>query len=444
MKQIIRRVAALVIGLGLSAVAIAGLESVTHISDLNASWPLGSDLASTSDDHIRNIKTALKTDFPNITGPVTATQTQINSLIAAVTGTANPSASAGLSAVNGSSTTCMRSDGAPAISQSISPTWSGTHTFSNAITVNSSSSSLKGLVTIATPSGGTSLKVNGVTGNSGFTGNSPFTVTIGPSGADSTDYFGIDFTDSSVPKARIGTIFGGSGSSVIIGTSNNYTTGITNSAFTIGPSGNITIAAPAAGSVALSMTGVANSNTLSVNAPNTSSQSFGVAVGAGTNSSDYAALIQSAAGTSYFKIRGDGQISAIGPVNGSLVDMTPDTSTFTATYTGFTAGVTCTATWSRVGKLVTLFFCAATGTSNATSFTMTGLPSAIQPASLTQTVALPIGPVQNSGIIDTTVSATVTAASGTVTFLHNGSSSGWTSSSTKGFSSGATISYLLN
>jgi len=42
------------------------------------------------------------------------------------------------------------------------------------------------------------------------------------------------------------------------------------------------------------------------------------------------------------------------------------------------------------------------------------------------------------------VSATVTAASGTVTFLHNGSASGWTSSSTKGFSSGATISYLLN
>lgn len=43
---------------------------------------------------------------------------------------ANPSASAGLSAINGSASTFMRSDGAPAISQSIAPTWTATHTFS--------------------------------------------------------------------------------------------------------------------------------------------------------------------------------------------------------------------------------------------------------------------------------------------------------------------------
>lgn len=43
---------------------------------------------------------------------------------------ANPSASAGLSAVNGSAATFMRSDGAPAISQSIVPTWTGIHTYS--------------------------------------------------------------------------------------------------------------------------------------------------------------------------------------------------------------------------------------------------------------------------------------------------------------------------
>jgi len=45
---------------------------------------------------------------------------------------ANPTASVGLAAVNGSAATFLRSDGAPALSQSISPTWSGTHTFSNA------------------------------------------------------------------------------------------------------------------------------------------------------------------------------------------------------------------------------------------------------------------------------------------------------------------------
>lgn len=47
-----------------------------------------------------------------------------------VTGLANPTAQVGLAAVNGSATTAMRSDGAPALSQAISPTWTGTHIFS--------------------------------------------------------------------------------------------------------------------------------------------------------------------------------------------------------------------------------------------------------------------------------------------------------------------------
>jgi hypothetical protein len=42
---------------------------------------------------------------------------------------ANPSASVGLTAVNGSATTFMRSDGAPALSQAITPTWTGFHVF---------------------------------------------------------------------------------------------------------------------------------------------------------------------------------------------------------------------------------------------------------------------------------------------------------------------------
>lgn len=46
---------------------------------------------------------------------------------------ANPTASVGLTAVNGSATTFLRSDGAPALDQSISPTWSGNHIFSNPV-----------------------------------------------------------------------------------------------------------------------------------------------------------------------------------------------------------------------------------------------------------------------------------------------------------------------
>jgi len=63
--------------LGGISIALAGLESVNHISDLNASWPLGSDLSSTADDHIRNIKRALLNDFANISGaaPISSSST---------------------------------------------------------------------------------------------------------------------------------------------------------------------------------------------------------------------------------------------------------------------------------------------------------------------------------------------------------------------------------
>lgn len=50
----------------------------------------------------------------------------------AIPASANPSASVGLAAVNGSASTFLRSDGAPALSQAIAPTWTGNHTFTPA------------------------------------------------------------------------------------------------------------------------------------------------------------------------------------------------------------------------------------------------------------------------------------------------------------------------
>jgi hypothetical protein len=68
--------------------AIAGLESpCTYISDLVSTNPLSSDLASTSDDHLRCIKVALKTSFPNVNGAVTATDEVLSA--AASTSVAN-------------------------------------------------------------------------------------------------------------------------------------------------------------------------------------------------------------------------------------------------------------------------------------------------------------------------------------------------------------------
>lgn len=53
--------------------------------------------------------------------------------------TANPTATVGTSAVNGSSSNCMRSDAAPAINLTMAPTWTGAHTFNpggNALAMN--------------------------------------------------------------------------------------------------------------------------------------------------------------------------------------------------------------------------------------------------------------------------------------------------------------------
>jgi microcystin-dependent protein len=56
-----------------------GLETtVNFISDLNPLNPTDGDLAKDGDNHIRLIKAAVKQTFPNITGAVTATQSDLN------------------------------------------------------------------------------------------------------------------------------------------------------------------------------------------------------------------------------------------------------------------------------------------------------------------------------------------------------------------------------
>lgn len=55
------------------------LESVTYISDLVATNPVNAtDQVAQGDDHIRAIKTGLLNTFPNVTGAVTLTHSQIN------------------------------------------------------------------------------------------------------------------------------------------------------------------------------------------------------------------------------------------------------------------------------------------------------------------------------------------------------------------------------
>ena len=65
------------------------LETATYISDLNTSNPAHSDGLNQSDAHARLIKAVLKTTLPNITGAVTATQTQLNAAAGWTTAGAN-------------------------------------------------------------------------------------------------------------------------------------------------------------------------------------------------------------------------------------------------------------------------------------------------------------------------------------------------------------------
>jgi len=64
------------------------LESVDHIDDLVITNPTATDGLTQGDDHIRNIKKALRADLLNITGPITATQAELNILDGATLTTA--------------------------------------------------------------------------------------------------------------------------------------------------------------------------------------------------------------------------------------------------------------------------------------------------------------------------------------------------------------------
>ena len=57
-----------------------GLETGTYIDSLNTSNPGATDSVAQGDDHLRLIKSTVKNTFPNITGAMTATHTELNLL----------------------------------------------------------------------------------------------------------------------------------------------------------------------------------------------------------------------------------------------------------------------------------------------------------------------------------------------------------------------------
>ena len=403
MKRIIQRTAALIAGLMLGVGAWAGLETVTHISDLNTSWPLGSDLASTSDDHIRNIKVALKTDFPNVNGAVTPTPAQFNQLT--------------------------------------------TNTFTGAVTGNSFAATSSTLPTngIYLPSANTLGIATNSTQRATINASGDWTI-IAPTAGEAFKINGLNSAGTPIFEITDGTLRLGSylTTSAQFGTVSNHSLGFfTNNggaALTIATSGAVSVSAPTA-AIAVTATGAANKRTLLLTGSSTSGQSYGLEVDAGTTSADEAVAIYNQAGSNeYFQVRGDGVIQARGTVAAALVDMTPDTTSTTGTLTGCTTSPTTTVRLSRSGNLVTVSIDGVvTCTSNATTFTLTGaIPSSFQPARQ-QAMAFP-------GLSDNTTNiaanASVTTGSQTITFSRL--TGGFTASGVKGFIyDGGGFSYQL-
>lgn len=295
---------------------------------------------------------------------------------------ANPSASTGLTAVNGSAATFMRSDAAPALSQAITPTWTNPHTF--------------------TPASGVAITANQISGSSA----------INVAGAGTTAPVVISQA-SSIAGVQVKATAAQTASIILSG-----------DGLTVGGGG--IFFGPLSGSDVMQVE--TNSTNAVVIAPaNTVSMTFanggGIFTGTHTN-------------------EGAGTINA----TQLYVADTPvfQSGSFTGTFTGVSTNTTATVSYSIVGNVATVFMLQS-GASNATTFTMTGVPAAIQPASHNQ--LLPCTFVDNA--INVLGAIGINSASGTWTFYklnlttgNVGGTSNWTGSSTKGIQ--CSFSYLLS
>lgn len=212
---------------------------------------------------------------------------------------ANPTGTVGPSAINGTASTFLRSDAAPAICQGCSYAWSGSHTFSNAISVNGAGTTLKGGVTINAASSGNSLNVSGVANSSAgqfagstTTGQSYALTAVGGTNASDAGFRVFDATSVHEYFAERGdgaTLMGFGGAGDVFGYN-----------------GDIVFGAPTAGNT-LAVNGFANSFSQLINGSSTSGESYGLQINAGTNSSDFPFDVRNAATTSQlFEVRGDG------------------------------------------------------------------------------------------------------------------------------------------
>ena len=127
-----------------------------------------------------------------------------------------------------------------------------------------------------------------------------------------------------------------------------------------------------------------------------------------------------------------------------IVPSVETSGSFTGTLTGFASGPTGTVNYHKIGSRVTLYLTAQiSGTSNATTLTMTGLPAAVRPVNAIS--------VMVTSVLDTGTpnfgNADIASAGSTITFAvpngtkGNTSTSGFTNSGTKGLTATWQMTY---
>lgn len=108
-------------------------------------------------------------------------------------------------------------------------------------------------------------------------------------------------------------------------------------------------------------------------------------------------------------------------------------STDTAKFTGFSTDPTTSSIWwHRYGQIVHLEFNIGTGTSDATDFTVTEIPTVLRPR---DDCTYPLFGLYDNGAALTSGSIKV-GSDGTLTFYTDHEDGAWTGSSTKGFTTG--------
>lgn len=240
---------------------------------------------------------------------------------------ANPSATIGLTAINGTASTAMRSDAAPALSQAISPTMTGTWNFTPSTAGNSTT----------------------------FTGSSypveVHTTVVRGGGLDT-----IKFTDPTGLKAQIGypaSVDDLYVSNELVGNLIERTNGITRG--TYGANGGLTLAAPSSAGSTLVVNGTASSNVMQINyasatanplvfSDSTNSRSTIIGPGIGGTTSNTFGIYDSTASVLRMGIATNGAVKFTGSDNTDLMDFGTNGTPSSGFYTS----------WSNNGTIIGL------------------------------------------------------------------------------------------